>query len=94
MANLADHITFPHPGHLNGSGAQTRADEIREALSSIRQLRAAIGQAAPHPRDWQGADNMDGFREAREIHRARIRALEDLETALTMEAMQWMEAAD
>lgn len=86
-------INYPHPGNLNGSGAQERAEAHGDALKAIQQLRDALARLAPHGRDWQYSVPREhtGYREAREIHAQRMKELDALRVDIMDEALQWLD---
>lgn len=75
-------ITYPHPYHLNGSGAKNLIEQHRDALDALHHAIGTIIEATPHPRDWQG-DTTDNYNAAVAVSRARVLVLEYIREDIT-----------
>ena len=67
--------TFPSRT-LNGSSMRTVAEDCSKALHALEEARRKVIDAAPHPRDYIGRDDL--YQTARTEHHANTKALSDM----------------
>jgi hypothetical protein len=81
--------------NINGSSPKTMVVDILAALDALSVATGAVAQTAPHPRDWQTAQDGDSlFAMARDQHISRLRRLADIHAELTAIGIAIQEQAD
>jgi hypothetical protein len=81
--------------NINGSSPETMVKDILAALNALNNASAAIAMTAPHPRDWQTAQDGDAlFAMARDQHRARLYRLGVIHAELERIGLSIQEQAD
>lgn len=63
--------------HLNGSSAETLANDYTTALEALRAAQGALATTAPNARDYYVQD-AGAFDRARHEHLRRVEALQDV----------------
>jgi hypothetical protein len=81
--------------NLNGSHPQRLIEDILSALYALDESIKWVAKTAPHPRDWQTAQDGDAlFRIARREHDVRLHKLHEVHNELQSIGLAIQEQAD